>query len=233
MNPQLNDALNQLGAIRAVTFDLFSTLLQITQPTRPYTLLRQMIESNRRAAGNAGELADDVDAGAITPNPLTTTWASTFARTVLIEPLTWTQAAKRFAAKLTANEVARLDRELLAEIESIRLFDDVTDMLIVLQERGYQIAVCSNLASPYAAAARKLLPKVFSAEVMSCEVGFIKPEAAIYQCVLAGFDHIKDTGADRPPRPIRTDEALFVGDKYLEDVHGPRSIGMYAMQIVR
>ena len=236
MNAQLNDELRRLGEVRAVVFDLFGTLLQITRPKRPYASLRQMIESNLRSTGRTRDLpdlAEDVEGGATAPGQSTPASLPDFARMVMTEPLAWTQVAQRYGATLTAKEVAHLDRELRAEVESICLFDDVIDTLTTLRTRTYQIAICSNLTRPYAIAARKLLPKWFATEVMSCEVGFIKPHAAIYERVVAGFDPINDGRADPPLRPIRPDEILFIGDRLNEDVQGPQAFGMHAMQIVR
>ncbi|WP_179381473.1 HAD family hydrolase [Jannaschia marina] len=87
-----------------------------------------------------------------------------------------------------------------------------------MREAGLLTAVCSNLASPYGPALRRVLPSPADVEVLSYEVGAIKPEPAIYKRVLQELD-------------LPATDVLFVGDTPSADVDGPRAAGFSAMLV--
>ncbi|MFZ6759367.1 HAD family hydrolase [Undibacterium sp. Ji50W] len=69
------------------------------------------------------------------------------------------------------------------EIDSLSLYPDTTSTLLELRKAGLKIAVCSNLAGPYAAPVMALLPVTLDAYIWSFEVRAIKPEPIIYSSV--------------------------------------------------
>src|SRR3546814_53224 len=91
--------------------------------------------------------------------------------------------AQRFGMALPAPVLASLKQDLFAELASVTLYADARRALIALHETGIQIAVCSNLAAPYAIPVLELLPFGLDAYVWSFNVGAIKPDPAMYQAV--------------------------------------------------
>ena len=89
-------------------------------------------------------------------------------------------AADYFGAQLSNSELASLESDLFTELASVRLFDDALESLNQLKNAGLKLALCSNLAAPYAIPAKLLLPS-FDVYGWSFEVGAIKPEPAIYR----------------------------------------------------
>ncbi len=81
-----------------------------------------------------------------------------------------------------------------------------------------KIGLCSNLAASFGPPLVALLPDAPEAQVLSYEVGHIKPEPEIYRLVISKLD-------------VPASRVLFVGDTYRADVEGPRQAGMRAMEI--
>jgi HAD superfamily hydrolase (TIGR01549 family) len=111
------------------------------------------------------------------------------------------------------------DQELRLELDALALFPEVLTVLRVLKERKVRVAVCSNLAKPYGAAVRSLLPQV-ECFVFSYEVGFAKPESEIYQALCCAL-------AIQPPK------VLVIGDSPRCDVDGPAGFGMQSALLDR
>lgn len=105
-----------------------------------------------------------------------------------------------------------------AEVASVCLRSGAPEMLAFLRGRGLRIAICSNLASPYAPCLRRHLSGKIDHFVLSCEVGAMKPEAAIYERVEMQL------GVDR-------NRILFVGDSKKADIEGPHAFGFRSMHI--
>lgn len=111
------------------------------------------------------------------------------------------------------------EKDLEDELASIRLFPDTLDIITRLQQSGYLVGQCSNLALPYGAAVRALLP-MLNAYAMSYDAGAVKPQPHIYQFLLEQLGCIAD-------------EVLFVGDTVVADLEGPRAFGMQACLLNR
>jgi len=124
--------------------------------------------------------------------------------------------AKRLGSGIALPELLE---ELDAELGQIKLFPEVTETIAKLRKAGLQIAVCSNLAADYVSAVRRLLPPM-DAYVMSCEVGAVKPEPAIFHALCDGLR-------------LAPGEVLFVGDSARCDVDGPRRFGLAAVHLQR
>lgn len=108
---------------------------------------------------------------------------------------------------LPAEECVCLEKLLKEELSSIRPYPEVMDVLEKLVGKGYRLCVISNLAAPYVAAMDRLPRHLFEAEVMSCEVGAIKPESAIFK-----------KAAQQMGVPLKS--LLMVGDRLENDVAG-------------
>ena len=99
------------------------------------------------------------------------------------------------------------------------LASGAVETLRALRGRGIRTGLCSNyFGLPEAARAnihRLGLLDHLDQTAFSCEVGWRKPDPAIYQAICRKL-------AARPG------ECLFVGDRLLEDVRGPQQLGMRA-----
>jgi len=117
------------------------------------------------------------------------------------------------------SSLAALERDLLEELSSVTLYPDALAAISLLQEAGIKIAVCSNLASPYAVPVRLLLPAL-DAYCWSFAVGAIKPEPAIYQ-------HVAHQLKCSPS------SLAMIGDTLEADCLGPRRFGLQGFHLCR
>lgn len=151
-------------AIRAIAFDVFGTLVRITQPRRPYRRLLRLLQEQGRPPQ-----ADD-------------------AARLMSRPLTLAQAAQALGAALPPAALAALQADLALELASISAFPDTALALPALRERGLRIALCSNLAAPYGPPALARLPLQPDVCAWSYAAGAIKPQAAIYTYLCERLD---------------------------------------------
>ncbi|WP_454828074.1 HAD family hydrolase [Pseudoxanthomonas wuyuanensis] len=182
--------------IQAVLFDVYGTLLEITRPTRPYKRLLKL----------ASDQGVDV--------------RRTASALLMSRPMTLTQAAQCLGISLSKEQAMVLARDLSSELESVRIFPEVSAALTSLRQRGYRIGVCSNVASPYVAPAHKLLEPFIDAAIWSCEVGVVKPDPRIYGLA------VRKMG-------VSADSVFMVGDSLSADVEGPRAAGLIAKLLDR
>lgn len=142
------------------------------------------------------------------------------AATTATDPLTADMPVEEWAAAIGAPDalVAATMDDLLAETGSVVLRDWVGEAWAGLRGNGIDIAVCSNLATPYGAPLLAALPDEPDVIVLSYEVGLKKPDPAIYALVAARLGH--------DPADI-----LFVGDTPSADFDGPVSAGMRALPV--
>ena len=181
--------------IKAVVFDVFGTLLQIGERRHPFRQLMQQL----RLQGRQPKPGD--------------------ARTLMTQNLGLAGAAALFGAQLNHFELARLETDLFTELASIRCFEDTLESLNQLKEAGLKLALCSNLAAPYAIPAKLLLP-AFDVYAWSFEVGAIKPEPAIYRQVIEQFG-------------FEASAIAMIGDTLVADVLGPETQGMQGHHLHR
>lgn len=180
--------------IKAVSFDVFGTLVRIAQPTKPFRkLLTRKLEDSRRPGVGAKIMSKRLDLrGAATLLDIT----------------------------LSPQELSDLENDLVIELNSIELFDDVQQAFSKVRESGLQIAICSNLALPYGDAAARLLPFAPDFCAWSYDAHAVKPDPAMYQYLCDGLGC--------PP-----EEILMIGDSLAADVFGPRSFGIHAIHLRR
>lgn len=182
--------------IRAVAFDLFGTLVHIGRPRHPYAqlLLALGLDPQQAKTHRRWIMANDMGLAGVA-NGLGSG-----------EPLS--------LAKL-----AHIERELFAELASVRPYPETLNVLRQLQNEGIKIAIASNLAAPYAIPVQALLPTL-DAYAWSFKLGTVKPEAEFFNAVAEALD-------------VPHDQILMVGDNTKNDVAGARAAGMQAVHINR
>jgi len=177
-----------LSGIDLICFDLFGTLIEITERRRPFASLRRNmtldnVERLRRLAMTTvlslEEIDDAIQGGA------------------------------------TVDKISNAKIDIAHEVESTRLRTGVPKMLSALPVR---YGICSNLSRDYLPALQRFAELKPAFRIMSCEVGYVKPDPEIYELVVAA--------AEVPRHKI-----LFVGDTPAADVEGPRVAGMQAIHI--
>lgn len=100
-------------------------------------------------------------------------------------------------------------------------FEGVTDVLSRLKHDKFGLGVISN----WDCTAREILSRTglidyFDHLIISCEVGYIKPDARIFHLALA-------KGA------VKGAECIYVGDNYYDDALGSRKVGMRSLILNR
>lgn len=116
--------------------------------------------------------------------------------------------------------VTRLTLEFTARLcGRYKTYPDTLGTLDTLRKRGFTLGIVSNTSIPPEIIDRYLfesgiLERV-NFRVLSSETGWRKPHPAIY-------------GEALERAGVSPEETLFVGDRFLEDVAGPKSVGMKA-----
>lgn len=181
--------------IEAVCFDAFGTLVEITDKRWAFAPLFRALPADERRALKHRLMRED---------RFLTDWPKALG----VEMDT-------YAMVYALLEVLELS---IIEGQSIALRPGMADIWARLRSEGLRLALCSNLASDYVTALRATLPDRPDVEVLSCKVGAIKPEPAIYAHVLEGLK--LDPG-----------RVLFVGDTPRADIEGPQAAGMRAIHV--
>lgn len=182
--------------IKAVVFDAYGTLFEIGDQRSPYKkLLVKAKEIGRKPR------PDD-------------------AIKIMTKNMDIWSIATYLGLSLSASEKRTIKNELESELKSIRIYPDMIATLRALQKNGLRLAICSNLAKPYAQPILSLLPFAFDAYIWSFEVGAVKPDQRIYQSVCQSLN-------------LRAEEILMVGDTIEADCAGPRRNGMSAIHLSR
>jgi HAD superfamily hydrolase (TIGR01549 family) len=113
-----------------------------------------------------------------------------------------------------------LDAEQLCWDEAATLVPGALETLDRLRRRGLKTAIASNAPFPPEMMHRQLrrngLADAVDAAVFSSEVGKRKPAPELYLAALQMLD-------------LSPAEALYVGDRVVEDYDGPRRVGMRAV----
>jgi len=131
------------------------------------------------------------------------------------------RAWRRAGLEVPADTLYRiLDLEQRCWDRAVRVAPGALEALDALRERGLRTAVASNAPFPPEMMHRQArltgIAQRVDAVVFSSEVGRRKPAPELYQ---AALDRLGVTAR----------EALFVGDREVEDFDGPRRLGMRAV----
>jgi len=88
------------------------------------------------------------------------------------------------------------------------------EILVSLKKKGFQIGILSNSSEISNNVIDNLeIRKITDAIVLSCDVGFVKPDPRIFQKILQDLN-------------LTADEVIIVGDKITTDVLGAKIMGM-------
>ena len=189
--------------VRAVIFDVFGTLMEIRSRQYPYRqLLREGAEQGRPPSINDLRALMTFEGGLV-------------------------DAANLFRIRLTPCKLGKLRGALEQELESIRLYNDAQPAIDQLRRQGVKLALCSNLAQPYCATVRRLIPDL-DAYALSAELKMMKPDPQMYQTTCQMMNVV--------PGKIDGDHChhvLMIGDSPKCDQHGPREIGVLGYHLAR
>jgi HAD superfamily hydrolase (TIGR01549 family) len=183
-----------LSQVRAVVFDGFGTLVEIGAPTHPYAQLLQAL---------------DLEAAE----------RHRLRRWIMTHDIGLSGVVNATGKSLAPARLDEIERALYRELTSVRCFAETRAVLATLKQRGYRLALASNLAAPYAVPVRLLLPDL-DAYVWSFEAGALKPQPAIYA---AAAQAVGCAPAD----------ILMVGDSLKNDVEGALTAGFAALHLRR
>lgn len=179
--------------VKAVAFDCFGTLVQVTRPSHVYRELISLMAKHYQPPAK---------------------------KAVMSNRWTLSDAARQFGVPLTEQDLLAMEVRLADELSSIECFAETRAVLLELQSRGYRIAVCSNLALPFAAPVEALLGKYFDACIWSFNVGAIKPAPRIFTALCDGLS-------------LAPADVLMVGDSLASDFQGGRASGLHARHLTR
>jgi putative hydrolase of the HAD superfamily len=192
---------------RAVLFDLFDTLLYAEPKTDADAQLADLLAG----AGISREVWERCLKATIRPTLRGEITLLQRVRTMLHE------AGADGADPFVADQLAGL----LCARWVPRLYADVRPALAQLRERGYRLALVSNIASYSLHWMPEFeLDRCFEALVFSCQEKSLKPEPEMYLHAAARLD--------MSPR-----ECVFVGDGMDGELSGARAVGMNAVRIDR
>jgi FMN phosphatase YigB (HAD superfamily) len=188
--------------ISGIILDAFGTVAEITRPTHPF---RQLLREGSRLGRKPQ--ADDIC-------------------NLMTRNLSIPEAALHFGIKLSSGRLKQLDEALNGELASIRPFPDAMGAISALQDAGFKVAICSNLASPYGPIIQQLFPSI-TAHGFSYELGCMKPAPSIYlqTCERLGLQPGNDfAGQGR---------VVMIGDSPKCDRDGPRTVGIQGFLLRR
>ena len=143
-------------SIKAICFDAFGTLVDITDKRRPFRRLLDNLEGDTQQR---------------------------LQHRIMREPLSLEDCLKEFGHKIPESLRERLRADLAVELTSIKIRPQTDAIWGLLRSEGYKIGLCSNLALDYGPPLLKILPGVPDAQILSYDTGHIKPEPQIYRLV--------------------------------------------------
>ncbi|MCV9938249.1 HAD family hydrolase [Boseaceae bacterium BT-24-1] len=146
-----------MAEVRAICFDAFGTLVEISDKRRPFRALL--------AGQGRGQPPDDP----------------------LIRPLSLRDLARKLAITTSEARLLELEQDLASECSSIRLRAGMDRIWSAIRQSNLRIGVCSNLAQPYAEPFLAQLPDIPDVIILSFEAGLLKPQPGIFHLVCARF----------------------------------------------
>ena len=206
--------------IRAVLFDLGDTLFRL-DPIAASTsadLARLLQERTSLNVADAGRVAESLGERVSTYANGLGDGSELREIDIAEESLRLVSSAGAIVTDATGEAVATLFSA--ADIARFRPSDDCAARVATFRRAGLRLAIVSNTSSVPAMMAAFLarvgLYELFDGTVFSSEVGWRKPDRRIYEVALGAL-------------AVSPADALFVGDRVLQDVLGPQSIGIRAV----
>lgn len=137
---------------KVIVFDAFGTLVKIGNSRSPYLkLMKWQKQSGRKPTSKDANIIMSTNANL-------------------------SQISNLFGNEIPVNLLAELNADLTLDLDSIELYSDTVVVLQTLKNRGFKLALCSNLAMPYGEKLKKILPDLFDELILSYEIGSIKPD---------------------------------------------------------
>jgi putative hydrolase of the HAD superfamily len=203
------------GVLRAVLLDYGLTLVSFTFPRDE--LLRVLDEARRWLGPDAPE-AEALMRSVLEPLEAD---LDTIGEDEVDYLAFYDRAWRRAGLEVSPDTLYRiLDLEQRCWDRAVRVAPGALGTLDALRERGLRTAVASNAPFPPEMMHRQArltgIAERVDAVVFSSEVGRRKPAPELYRAALDRLD---------VPAP----EALYVGDRVVEDFDGPRRLGMRAV----
>jgi HAD superfamily hydrolase (TIGR01549 family) len=185
--------MNPFLPVKAIAFDCFGTLVEIQSPSNVY---RDIVSAMPKHFQPPARQA------------------------LMTNPWNLADAVVQMGVHVDADHLAELQARLNEELHSIACFEETLAVLSELKARGYKLALCSNLAQPYAVPVEALVGAFFDAKLWSFEVGATKPDRRIYQALCNQLS-------------LPAEDVLMVGDSHLSDFTGSRAAGLHARHLTR
>jgi putative hydrolase of the HAD superfamily len=111
--------------------------------------------------------------------------------------------------------------DLFARAECWRLFEDTVPTLDRLKRRGFRLAVISNWDHRLFSIVEQLgLKEYFETVIASSKIGVAKPGRVIFEAALQAMNS-------------DAKNCLHIGDSFVDDYEGARSVGMQAVLLDR
>jgi putative hydrolase of the HAD superfamily len=202
---------------RAVLFDYGRTLVEFDYPER------ELLEAMREALpllGPGAPAAEVVMRDVLRPLEAE---LETFGEDEVDYLEVYERAWRRVGVQAPRDVLYQvLDREQRVWDRHVRPAPDALTTLHALRGRGLRTAIVSNAPFPPEMMRRQMAGLGFlaavDAVVLSAEVGRRKPAPELYRAGLRALD-------------VAAADALYVGDRVVEDYEGPRRIGMRAVLV--
>jgi HAD superfamily hydrolase (TIGR01549 family) len=183
--------------IKAVVFDLYGTLICLQGKTKVYQRLFKDIGLNTKS-----ELKQAI-------------------KTAFTQDFNSLESLIKKIRPKSDIKTTDYEKELEKEIKSAKLYTDSIPTLSKLMEKNIKLGLISNLSSPYKKPFFSLrLEDYFDAFLLSCDIGLLKPDPAIYRKIAQNLE-------------LEPSSILMIGDSLQSDVNGPISIGMQAIHLCR
>jgi HAD superfamily hydrolase (TIGR01509 family) len=141
--------------------------------------------------------------------------ANLFRRLAMTTGMTLSEIDAKLQGGATVADLVVAQTAIAHEVASVRIRPGVAEMLAALPIR---YGVCSNLSVDYTPALARFPEISPMFRVLSCHVGYMKPDQAIYAHVIQAAG-------------VPASRILFIGDTPAADIDGPTRAGMRAMHI--
>ena len=214
--------MNEKLSPKAIIFDLGSTLIEYDKIPWPELAIVCMKDVAKYLRKKNIEIPEDDEF-----LELFESVKADFRKLAQDKYVEWTipQAAERLLKKLSIEPDEQLidgmfDAYYKQVEKNLSIYDDTADTLELCKESGATIGLVSNTIFPDMTHLKELkrykIDKYFDFTLFSSVFGFRKPHKDIFYKAanLAGY---------------APSECVYIGDRYLEDVTGPESIGMHAI----
>ena len=156
--------------IKAVIFDAFGTICEITEPSDTYQrMIADLVHERYRKEAREIAMTQDMSLGE------------------LYQTLTGNVVGHAFHS---------YERELMNEVGSVRAIEGMPMAILTLKQMGFKLGICSNLAAPYGIPVKVLYGDLVDSVFFSYEMGTYKPKLDMYEQVIAFHKDVYGIDAD-------------------------------------